>query len=96
MIADISLRPVKLAVMLRKPIRILKPHEHLVSEALVSGIIPAATMFDIKNDPNISSFNVTGNGYFITIQHPNQPMERIVCDTPMVLGECDGVETGKV
>jgi capsid portal protein len=72
----------------------LKSHEQIVLDILVSGIIPNDTLKEIKNDPMISEYNVTGNGYFLTMKHQNMPVERKVCDKPMLIGESGGIETG--
>ena len=74
----------------------LKPHEKLVLDILVSESIPDNVMKDIKANPSITGYDVTGNGYFLTVKHPSLPIERIVCDEPMIIGECDGIETGFV
>lgn len=74
----------------------LKVHEHIVLDTLVSGIISADTMSDIKNEPTISAYDITDNGYFITLKHPDLPEERIVCDKPIIIGECNGIKTGFV
>ncbi len=72
----------------------LKPHEQKVLDILVSGTIPDDVLKEIKINPTITEYDVTGNGYFLTIKHPSLPIDRIVCDEPMLIGECDGVETG--
>ncbi len=82
--------------MVRDKMTNLKPHEQKVLDILVSGTIPDDVLRDIKVNPRIVAYDVTGNGYFLTIEHPSLPMDRIVCDKPMLIGECDGVETGFV
>ena len=72
----------------------LKPHELAVLEVLISKVIPEDILQEIKNDPHISAYDVTGNGYFLTIKHPRLPEKRIVCDKPLLIGESGGIETG--
>ncbi len=74
----------------------LRQHEKIVIDILTSGIISAETINDIKKNPTILSYDVTGKGYFITVQHPNLPKERIICDKPIVIGVCNGIETAFV
>ncbi|MFK5947959.1 MAG: hypothetical protein QM500_04200 [Methylococcales bacterium] len=71
----------------------LKPHEIRVIEMLVSDVISSETLNIIKRNPNITDYNVTGHGYFLTIVNTDLPIERIVCHTPMIIGECNGVES---
>ncbi len=72
----------------------LNSHEQVVLDILVSGIIPNETLKDIKTAPNISKYDITENGYFLTIKHPGLPLKRIVCDKPVLMGECNDLETG--
>lgn len=74
----------------------LKPHECILLDMLVSKTVSAETIHDIKDNPNITSLDVTGNGYFVTINHPDLPEDRIILNEPLVIGESSGVETGFV
>ena len=74
----------------------LNSHEQIVLDILVSGNIPDDILKDIKSAPDISKYEITGNGYFLTIKHPRLPVKRIVCDKPMLMGKCNGIETGFV
>ena len=74
----------------------LKSHEQIVLDILVSNVIAEDTLKDIKRNPIFPEYDVTGHGYFLTLRHPSLPLESIVCDKPMIIGECDGIETGFV
>lgn len=87
------LPPVKIRVMLKNKMQNLNSHEHIVLDILVSGIIADDTLKDIKSAPNISKYDITVNGYFLTIKHPRLPVKRIGCDKPMLIAECSGIET---
>jgi len=71
----------------------LKPHEIKVMDMLVSNVVSSNTMNSIKTNPNITNYYTTGHGYFLTITDTDLPIERIVCHKPMIIGECNGVET---
>jgi len=60
----------------------------LGSETLGSAVIEAIT-----HDAKFVSYEHSGVGYFLTVQHPMLPKARVVLSTPMVLGrvgEIDG------
>jgi hypothetical protein len=85
---------VKPGIMLKDRMANLKSHEQIVLDILVLGIIPDAILKDIKSNPIITKYDVTGHGYFLTIKHPSLPLKRTVCNTPILIGECGGIETG--
>lgn len=72
----------------------LKPHELIVLEKLVGGKIHEQILSEIKRNGSITEYDITGNGYFLTVSHPELPTERIVYSEPIVVGECDGIKTG--
>ena len=69
----------------------LKPHEIEIIDILASDVISSDTMNNIKTNPTVKDCHSTGHGYFIIIANPNLPAERIVCDKPIITGECNGV-----
>ena len=71
----------------------LKPHEIRVLDMLVSDVISSKTMNNIKTNPTVTDYYTTGHGYFLTVEDAGLPVERIVCDEPVIIGECNGIET---
>jgi len=60
---------------------------------LMSDVISSNVMNSIKTNPAITDYYTTGHGYFLTITNSDLPIERIVCHEPMIIGECNGVES---
>lgn len=75
---------------------ILKKHEEIVLDHLVADHFSPEVLNEIKNNGIDSNYETTENGYFFTIKHNKIPIERIVCDKPMLIGESNGIETGFV
>jgi hypothetical protein len=48
----------------------------------------------IEQNAEIVSYEYSGCGYFLTVRHPAIPLERIVCDKPLVTGVARGVTGG--
>lgn len=71
----------------------LKAHEIKVIDMLASNVFSSEIMKSLKENPTIKEIDVTGHGYFITIAHPSLPETRIICNKPMIIGSCNGVES---
>ena len=72
----------------------IKDHERVVIELLASDYLSTEVMEEIAKNPDITDYDVTGNGYFLTIRHDNLPLERITCDQPNLMGKSQGIESG--
>ncbi len=66
----------------------------IVIDYLASEKIPSRTLAHLKKDSEVTKYDITGNGYFLTISHPNLPVDRMVCSKPKVIGDYDGIQTG--
>ena len=75
---------------------ILKKYEEQVVERLTKDVLPPGLVESIKTEGTISSYDTTGNGYFLTIKHDELPEKRIVCHQPLLIGESEGIQTGFV
>jgi len=69
----------------------LKPHEIEIIDILASDVISSDAMNNMKINPTVTDYHTTGHGYFLTITNPDLPIERLVCDKPLITGECNGV-----
>jgi hypothetical protein len=48
----------------------------------------------IEQNAELVSYEYSGCGYFLTVKHPEIPLERIVCDKPFVSGLAQGIQAG--
>jgi hypothetical protein len=71
----------------------LKKHELEVLDLLISGDISETIIKEIKNEPHVIDYTVTGYGYFLTVKHPSLPSNRSVYNKPMLIGQSGNVET---
>ena len=72
----------------------LKDHEKVVIGIFLSHVFSSELIEKIKNTPDISDYYVTGNGYFLTVKHPDLPSERAVYSDPIIIGNSDAIESG--
>ncbi len=72
----------------------IKGYEKVVIDKLASNHVSSHILEDIKTNSEVTDFYTTGNGYVLTVRHNQLSEKRIVCDTPSVIGEAEGVETG--
>jgi len=70
--------------------------EEQVLDRLASGALTPAQLSAIKLEGTVESYNYTGHGYFLTINHPCIPSGRITCSQPMVTGSAEGYLAGFV
>jgi hypothetical protein len=50
----------------------------------------------IEHNAEFLSYEYSGCGYFLTVRHPDLPLERMVCDKPFVSGLAQGIRSGFV
>ena len=74
----------------------LKPHEQLVVDRLVGNGLSSELLSDLKENGAVSSYETTGNGFFLTLKHEGLPSERTVYSTPTLIGESAGIQSGFV
>jgi hypothetical protein len=48
----------------------------------------------IERDAEFVDYDYSGCGYFLTVKHSALPLERIVCDEPLVCGLAQGISSG--
>ena len=49
---------------------------------------------NIIRESQLVSYEYTGSGYYLEISHSLLPNKRIVCDTPIVIGEAESIICG--
>jgi len=73
-------------------VTVFKPHEEQVLDLLISSVLASEQIAAIKVKGESIDYHHTGCGYFFSVSHPCLPQNRIVCHTPMVIGNADGIE----
>ncbi len=73
---------------------IFKDFELKVLQTLVANKLPTEAFNEIIQNAEFVSYEYTGCGYFLTVQHFNLPVERQVCSEPIVIGEVDNIQCG--
>ena len=74
----------------------LKEFEKEIIQLLAKGKIADQLIDEICNSLDGGEYEFSGAGYFLNIQHPNLPIDRIVCDTPFLNGHANGIDTGYI
>ena len=69
-----------------------KGFEEQVLDLLVSKILSKDQITAVKDEGTLIENHHTGCGYFLSVSHPCLPIERIVCHTPMVIGNANEIE----
>ena len=64
--------------------------EKIVIDHLTKGVLAAEVIARVKQQSRLVSYEPTGNGYFLTVSHPDLPSERHMCTTPLVTGVAAG------
>jgi hypothetical protein len=59
---------------------------------LTEGVLAPDVLESVIRDADHIAYDYTGYGYFLTISHPQLPVERIVCQTPVLVGDCEGLQ----
>ncbi len=75
---------------------VLKQFEREVVKILAANEISSDIIDDLAENGEIVAYNITGNGYFLTIRLKSLDKPRTVCAKPLILGEYDGIETSFV
>jgi hypothetical protein len=70
--------------------------ERAVLAALLQPHLAPAAVRNVLDDAEWVSYEHTEVGYFLTVRHPGLPIERLVCDKPLLVGTCDDIECGFV
>jgi hypothetical protein len=63
----------------------------MTQDALAPGVLDAAIQ-----DGEFVGYEYNGYGYYLSFRHPQIPSERVVCSTPDMVAEADGIEAGFV
>lgn len=72
----------------------VKGFEWRAIEFLVKDVLPSAVFSALKAEAELVKCEYSGCGYFLTLRHPQLPLERIVCDRPLVVGTWEGIDCG--
>lgn len=75
---------------------ILRDHEIEAVRILVRGQLDNETLAAVLADATFVSCEHTGVGYFLKLKHPSIPVQRVVCDEPLIVGTAQQVECGFV
>lgn len=75
---------------------IFKDFEIKVLKILVSDELVSNNLKEVIENAEFVGYEYTGAGYFLTVQHPILPQERIVCHEPVVIGEHENIQSGFV
>ena len=75
---------------------VFRPHEVQVVELLARCQLPPPVLEDVVAGASFVELEETSCGYFLTVQHPSLPMERVVCNTPLVHGQAGALTCGFV
>ena len=73
---------------------VLKEYEQEVLNLLAPSALSPKQIEAVVHEGKFVSYDYSGCGYFLTLSHPNLPMERKVCDKPIVIGHAEGVDCG--
>lgn len=73
---------------------VLKGYEARVLGLLASNVLSPAQLEAVVREGEFTSYEYTGNGYFLTLRHSSLPIERLVCSSPTVRGHAAGVNCG--
>jgi hypothetical protein len=77
----------------------MNPFEHFerkVVGLLLEGHLEPEQIGEVLDSAELVSYEVTGVGYFLTVQHSRLPAQRIVCGEPLLVGSADDVDCGFV
>lgn len=76
--------------------RIFVDFEREVVAALLEPHMAADRVTDVLDSAETVSYERTPVGYYLTVRHPDLPVERLVCNTPLLVGAWNDVECGFV
>ncbi|WP_139163971.1 hypothetical protein [Desulfoluna spongiiphila] len=69
-------------------------YERNVIGLLCNEALPNSILYNALNHPKRIECKFTGAGYYLDIYHKDLPLDRIVCDKPIVTGKYQGIEVG--
>lgn len=72
----------------------LREFEKQVLRVLVIPSLSAEVVKSIEDEAEFVSYEHSGCGYFLTVRHRNVPINRVVCDTPIVAGRVNNTDCG--
>jgi hypothetical protein len=71
-------------------------YERKVIGSLCSDALSNSILYNALNNPDKIECKFTGAGYYLDIYHNDLPVDRIVCDKPIVIGKYQGIDVGFV
>lgn len=75
---------------------VLKQFEIQVVRFLASSVLAQELIETVINEAEFVSYEYSGSGYFLTIQHSALSADRTVCSKPTVMGQIGEVSCGFV
>lgn len=75
---------------------VLKPFEKEVVKILAAQELSSDLIEELAENGEIIAYDITGNGYFLTIKHKSLDKPRTICANPLIIGENGGIETSFV
>ena len=75
---------------------VFKKYEEQVLDLLTASVLSRNQLESVKNDGVQEKYEYTGCGYYLDVKHPCLPIERIVCDDPLIVGNAGSFEAGFV
>jgi hypothetical protein len=75
-------------------VSVFRRFEAQILRVLVMPELGEPAVSSIERDAVFVNYEYSGCGYFLTVRHPDLPLERIVCDKPVVLGLAHGIRSG--
>ena len=87
-----SVRPLNFTV--RLPMELFREFEKEVLRLLVTPHLGVDAVNAIERDAALVSLEHSGCGYFLTVKHGSVPINRVVCDKPIVSGHFHNTTCG--
>lgn len=75
-------------------LEVFREFEKQVLRILLMPRLGAEAVKSIEDEGQLVSCEHSGCGYFLTVRHHNVPRNRIVCDTPIVVGRVANTDCG--
>jgi hypothetical protein len=72
----------------------IEEYERTIIRMLCSDAVSNSTLHDVMNNPEKIECKFTGAGYYLDVFHSDLPAERIVLDTPNIVGVYQEIEVG--
>ena len=74
----------------------IKEFEKEALKVLTSDVLSLAELEAVIEGPDSVSYEQTGSGYYLTLEHRSLPEKRIVCSKPVVKGVSGDIQCGFV